>query len=140
MQRGFLKNGNPPGDFTQAPRCGALNRRGTTCQCPAMANGRCRLHGGLSTGPKTPEGIKRIQKANTKHGRYSKAARELRRRNRESSRESRELLRDMRLFRKLLRWRKAITKKRRVCQTAGMSVLLDRVEQELVRIFPAFAS
>ncbi len=49
-----------------------------------MANGRCRLHGGLSTGPKTWEGINRIQEANTKHGRYRKAARESRRRTRES--------------------------------------------------------
>ncbi len=49
-RRGWLKNGNPPGDFTKAPRCGAKTRRGTRCQCPAMPNGRCRLHGGLSTG------------------------------------------------------------------------------------------
>ena len=31
---------------------------------------RCRLHGGLSTGPKTPEGRARIAAANTQHGRY----------------------------------------------------------------------
>ena len=36
--------------------CGARTRRGTSCQCKALANGRCRLHGGLSSGPKTPEG------------------------------------------------------------------------------------
>jgi hypothetical protein len=45
---------------------------------PAMPNGRCRLHGGLSTGPKTAEGIDRIRRAVTKHGRYS-AATKLRR-------------------------------------------------------------
>jgi hypothetical protein len=28
-----------------------------------MRNGRCRLHGGLSTGAKTPEGIERIRRA-----------------------------------------------------------------------------
>jgi hypothetical protein len=39
-----------------------------------MANGRCRLHGGLSTGPKTAEGIERIRRAVTKHGKYSKRA------------------------------------------------------------------
>jgi hypothetical protein len=39
--------------------------------CPAMTNGRCRLHGGLSTGPKTLVGIERIRKAVTRHGRYS---------------------------------------------------------------------
>jgi len=72
QRRGSLRNGNPPGDFFKAKRCGAKNRRGTPCQCPAMPNGRCRLHGGLSTGPKTLEGIERIRQAVTKHGRYSK--------------------------------------------------------------------
>ena len=70
-QRGWLKNGNPPGDFTKAPRCGAKTRAGTPCKCPAMKNGRCRLHGGLSTGPKTKEGIERIRQAHWKHGEYS---------------------------------------------------------------------
>jgi hypothetical protein len=59
-RRGWLKSGNPPGNFTTAARCGAKTRGGTVCQCPAMPNGRCRLHGGLSTGPKTAEGIDRI--------------------------------------------------------------------------------
>ncbi|MEC7379690.1 MAG: HGGxSTG domain-containing protein [Pseudomonadota bacterium] len=31
---------------------------------------RCRLHGGMSTGPRTPEGRARIAAANTKHGRF----------------------------------------------------------------------
>jgi len=38
---------DPPGDFLKALRCGARTRRGTLCQCPAMRNGRCRIHGGL---------------------------------------------------------------------------------------------
>ena len=33
-----------------SPRCGAKTRRGTECKCPAMANGKCKLHGGKSTG------------------------------------------------------------------------------------------
>lgn len=37
-------------------RCGAMTRRKTSCMCKALANGRCKLHGGLSTGPKSPEG------------------------------------------------------------------------------------
>ena len=37
-----------------------------------MKNGRCRLHGGKSTGPKTPEGIERIKQAHLKHGEYTK--------------------------------------------------------------------
>ena len=73
-RRGLLRNGNPSGDFSKAARCGAKNRRGASCQCPAMPNGRCRLHGGLSTGAKTPAGIERIRRAMTKHGRYSKEA------------------------------------------------------------------
>jgi hypothetical protein len=73
--RAWLKNNNPVADLTKAPRCGAKTRRGTPCQCPGMSNGRCRLHGGLSTGPKTLEGIERIRQAVTKHGRYSKRAR-----------------------------------------------------------------
>ena len=63
MNRGMLKNGNLGGDFTKAARCGAKNRRGLACQCPAMSNGRCRLHGGKSTGPKTAEGIESIRRA-----------------------------------------------------------------------------
>jgi hypothetical protein len=76
---GSLKNGNPSGDFTKAPRCGARNRRGLSCQQPAMKNGRCRLHGGKSTGARTPEGRRRIAQANLKHGYFTKAARQERR-------------------------------------------------------------
>lgn len=32
--------------------CGAKTRAGTPCKNYAMANGRCRMHGGKSTGPK----------------------------------------------------------------------------------------
>lgn len=58
--------------FMIAPRCGAKTRKGTPCQAPAMKNGRCRMHGGKSTGPKTPEGIERIRQAHLKHGLYTK--------------------------------------------------------------------
>lgn len=33
-----------------SPRCGARTRSGTPCRSPAMANGRCRMHGGKSPG------------------------------------------------------------------------------------------
>jgi hypothetical protein len=33
-----------------------------------MPNGRCRMHGGMSTGPRTPEGLERARKARWKHG------------------------------------------------------------------------
>src|SRR5580700_674775 len=68
------RNQTVPGDLSNAERCGAKTRRGTVCQCPAMPNGRCRLHGGLSTGPKTAEGIRRIREAVTKHGLRTQAA------------------------------------------------------------------
>jgi len=55
-----------------APRCGARRKRdGRPCQGPAMRNGRCRVHGGLSTGPKTAAVLARLRAAKTKHGRYS---------------------------------------------------------------------
>jgi glucans biosynthesis protein len=52
-------------DMQEARRCGAKTRRGTSCQSPAMPNGRCRMHGGKSPG---------APKGNTnawKHGHYS---------------------------------------------------------------------
>lgn len=51
--------------FLDSPRCGAKTRKGTSCQAPAMANGRCRMHGGKSTG--APQGNKNA----FKHGYYT---------------------------------------------------------------------
>jgi hypothetical protein len=62
-----------------APRCGARTRSGCPCRSPAMANGRCRMHGGASTGPRTREGIARIRAARTRTGLYSAEMIELRR-------------------------------------------------------------
>jgi hypothetical protein len=70
-RRGRLRNGARPGDFLAAPRCGAHTRAGDGCRQPAMANGRCRLHGGLSTGPRTAEGRARCAAARRIHGFYS---------------------------------------------------------------------
>ena len=36
------------------PRCGAKTRSGTPCRSPAMANGRCRMHGGKSPPAEPP--------------------------------------------------------------------------------------
>lgn len=33
-----------------SPRCEAKTRGGAPCRCPAMPNGKCRIHGGLSPG------------------------------------------------------------------------------------------
>jgi len=39
------------------PRCGAkCKQRDGVCMNPAMKNGRCRIHGGKSTGPKPKHG------------------------------------------------------------------------------------
>ena len=52
-------------------RCGAKTRSGVPCaKFPMEGKRRCRLHGGLSTGPKTLAGRAAISAANTKHGRY----------------------------------------------------------------------
>lgn len=93
--RGQLRNGNRPGDFSRAPHCGAKTRRGTLCKTRAMANGRCRMHGGLSTGPRTAAGIERIRVAVTKHGRYSHTARDERRQFQALLRAARETLRQL---------------------------------------------
>ena len=54
-------------------RCLAKTRRGTACQRAAYKhNGRCALHGGRATGPKTQRGLQRISEANLKHGRQTK--------------------------------------------------------------------
>ena len=54
-------------------RCLAKTRKGTPCQRPAFKhNGRCSLHGGLSTGAKTADGLKKISDANLKHGKHTK--------------------------------------------------------------------
>jgi len=71
---GWLKNGNPPGDYAKALRCGARTRRDTPCRQPAMPNGRCKMHGGKSTGPRTPEGLGRSRRSNWKHGARSAEA------------------------------------------------------------------
>lgn len=75
-------------------RCGAKTRRGTECQRPAYKrNGRCGLHGGKSTGARTPEGLKRISEANFKHGRHTKDKLERQRRAAEVGRQVRAKIR-----------------------------------------------
>lgn len=91
--RGWLKHGGTPGNWDNAPRCGAKTRAGTPCRSAAMKNGRCRMHGGASTGPRTAEGIERIRASRTKHGRYSQAAVARRREARQNLRSLRAALR-----------------------------------------------
>jgi hypothetical protein len=57
-------------------RCLAKTRRGTECQSAAYKhNGRCRLHGGLSTGARTQAGREKLAASKTKHGRFTKQKR-----------------------------------------------------------------
>lgn len=91
----LLNNGVIGGDPRNAPRCGAKTRRGTVCQQAALrGKRRCRHHGGLSTGPRTPEGRARIAAAATRHGNRSKEAEEHRRALRELLGRVRALLKD----------------------------------------------
>ncbi|WP_186380452.1 HGGxSTG domain-containing protein [Brevibacillus brevis] len=53
--------------------CGAKTRRGEPCKKSVLANGRCRLHGGKSTGPKNKVKHRESLKGNKnalKHGLY----------------------------------------------------------------------
>jgi hypothetical protein len=70
--------GNP---MQRARRCGARarTRGGAPCRAPAMPNGRCRMHGGASTGPRRPA---------MRHGGYSKEMAELLREARRAVREA----------------------------------------------------
>ena len=54
--------------------CLAKTRSGNPCRrAGSPKNGRCHLHGGKSTGPRTEEGRARIAAAQFKHGGRSKA-------------------------------------------------------------------
>ena len=70
--------------------CGAKARQNNNqpCRQPAMKNGRCRLHGGKSTGPKTEDGKKRAALANYKDGLYTD-----------------EAMAEKKQIRKMMRWR-----------------------------------
>ena len=75
--------------------CLAKTRRGTPCQKPPMiGKKRCKLHGGLSSGPRTAEGKARIAQAHYRHGRRSKKFVEMRAK---IWRELREIERKMRM-------------------------------------------
>ena len=58
--------------------CGARTRQSGRCGNLAMANGRRRFHGGLSTGPRTAAGVARWRAAVTTHGNRTAKAREFR--------------------------------------------------------------
>jgi hypothetical protein len=94
--RGRLKNGNPSGDYLKSPRCCARTRAGGCCRQPAMANGRCRMHGGLSTGPRTLDGLERCRTTRLVHGYRTAAHIGLRRRAAHAARRLRALTAQLR--------------------------------------------
>ena len=62
----------------EKPICGAQNRRGKPCQCKELfKKGKCRFHGGLSTGPRTLEGKAAVAKAQRKRWRTWRKARHI---------------------------------------------------------------
>ncbi len=56
-------------------RCGAKTRSGAPCKNPAVTGKRrCRMHGGRSSGAKTPEGLAKLRSLHLKHGRATTEA------------------------------------------------------------------
>lgn len=80
MKGGFFARGEDAEAKNQekpyeSKTCGAKTRSGNPCKKWGMKpSGRCRLHGGKSTGPRTEEGKARIGASHLKHGRYTKEA------------------------------------------------------------------
>ena len=71
-------------------------RRGTPCQRPArLPVGRCKLHGGASTGPQTKDGLARLTEAKIKHGKFTKERRAEARRFAEEGRQMRAELAEL---------------------------------------------
>ena len=68
--------GNPRVHRSDRGHCGARTRKGASCKAPPVwnkandepKNGRCKLHGGLSTDPKTEAGRDAIRASNRRRG------------------------------------------------------------------------
>jgi hypothetical protein len=76
--------------------CGAKTRAGTPCKNPAVTGKqRCRLHGGLSTGARTPEGRAKLRALHWKHGRATTEAKAAARQRAQIGREVRAELRSI---------------------------------------------
>ena len=56
------------------PLCGAKTRKGTPCRAVVVeGRAKCRLHGGLSTGPTSAEGRARIAESNRRRAEAKRA-------------------------------------------------------------------
>jgi hypothetical protein len=77
-------------------RCGARTRSGAPCKNPAVTGkARCRMHGGKSTGAKTPEGRAKLRALHWKHGRATTEAKAEAKRRAQVGREVRKELRSI---------------------------------------------
>ena len=84
------------GDQWEGVRCGAKTRSGSKCQRPGYKrNGKCYLHGGASTGPRTEGGLASLTQARTKHGKFTKEKRAAARRFAEQGRQMRGELKEL---------------------------------------------
>ncbi len=77
----------------KSPKCTAQLKSGAACPNFARKNGRCRRHGGLSTGPRSVEGKAAVARAQWKHGHYSLEKQKVYRNARYFMRECRAFLR-----------------------------------------------
>lgn len=76
FQERYRTRREPVTPKAERPRCGATTRKGTPCRAPVVwnattntpQNGRCRLHGGLSTGARTEEGREACIRSNRRRG------------------------------------------------------------------------
>jgi len=60
--KAWCRNEIPYPEFCRDMKCEAKTRSGAPCKNDGTVwgNGRCKFHGGCSTGPVTPEGKKRV--------------------------------------------------------------------------------
>ena len=98
MTNNNLEKGRPWrfGPNWPGQRCGAKTRKGKPCRAPAKQPvGRCKVHGGVSTGPRTKEGLARLTAARTTHGRFTKEKRAEARRRAKQGRQMRAELAEL---------------------------------------------
>jgi hypothetical protein len=77
VQAAKMKNVSERSAGIPVKRCGARTRLGRPCIRKALSNGRCPNHGGLSTGPKTEAGRRRIAQAQKRRWTDWRRARQL---------------------------------------------------------------
>lgn len=77
LARGLAEDGTAL-PWSERPDCGAKSRTGLSCKNKVIpGKHRCKLHGGSSTGPRTPEGKARISLAQSKRWAKLRAARNI---------------------------------------------------------------